>query len=178
LEHIEQLEDIPFERFLVHLPENQKQTSMIVNQEYIRVVRKLIKSKIRTEWKFHQTIDGSEDLHPLLKISFVEAGLYDSVEKATLKTRAGNIEIKGKPFIEKIKGKISGCRLLYVNQLVPNGDVFICCMDWQLKFLLGNLLEVEFEQLFTGETYQNILKGLEDDNSEILCRYCELCERT
>jgi len=175
-EDIEQLEEIPFVRFLVHLPEDQKQTSMVVNKEYIRVIRRLIKSSIRTEWKFHQTRFGNEDLHPLLKISFVEAGLYDAVVKTELKTRAGNIEIQGKSFVKKIKGKISGCGLLYVNQLVPNGDVFICCMDWQLKYCLGNLLELEFDELFQGETYQNILKGFEDDSSEILCRYCELCE--
>ena len=176
LQDIDLIEEIPFARFLVHLPDNKKQTSMKVNKTFIQVVRRLINSRINVEWKFHQSPLGSEDLHPLLKIILVEANLYDSMIKAGLKTRAGNVEIQGKPFVKKIKGNISGCHLLYVNQLLPNGDVFICCMDWELKYFLGNLLESDYESLFQSQTYQAILKGFKDDNSEILCRYCELCQ--
>ena len=50
-------------------------------------------------------------------------------------------------------------------------------MDWQLKYVLGNLLESDYESLFQGKVYKNILNGFTDDNSEILCRYCELCQQ-
>ncbi len=171
-----EFEDVQFARFLVHLPDDKKQTSMKVNKQFIQVVRRLINSKINVEWKFHRTPLGNENLHPLLKIIFTEANLYETIIETELKTRAGNIEIQGKPFVTKIKGHISGCRLLYVNQLLPNGDVVICCQDWQLKYCLGNLLESDYESLFESQTYQDILKGFKDDNSEILCRYCELCQ--
>ncbi|RLD54044.1 MAG: hypothetical protein DRJ05_15390, partial [Bacteroidetes bacterium] len=84
---------------------------------------------------------------------------------------------EGKSTLERIKGKIKGCHLLYTNQLVPNGDVFICCMDWELKYNLGNLLHSDYDSLFQSNTLKEILKGFKDDNSDILCRYCELCER-
>ena len=174
---IDLIENIPFIRFLVHLPDNEKQTKIRVNKQFIQVVKRLITSKINVEWKFHRSPLGNEDVHPLLKIIFTEANLYDEIIETELKTRAGNIEIEGKSFVTKITGNISGCHLLYVNQLLPNGDVVICCMDWQLKYVLGNLLESDYESLFQGKVYKNILNGFTDDNSEILCRYCELCQQ-
>ena len=177
LADIELIENVPFKRFFVHLPDNQNQTKIIVDDAFVEIIDRLIKSKINTEWKFHLSPNGNEDVHPKLKPLLIGAGIYDSVVKAGLKTRAGNIEIEGKSTLERIKGKIKGCHLLYTNQLVPNGDVFICCMDWELKYHLGNLLHSDYDSLFQSNTFKEILKGFKDDNSEILCRYCELCER-
>ena len=177
LADIDLIENVPFQRFFVHLPDNQNQTKIVVDDAFVEIIDRLIKSKINTEWKFHQSPNGNEDVHPKLKPLLIETGIYESLVKAGLKTRAGNIEIEGKPSLEKIKGKIKGCHLLYTNQLVPNGDVFICCMDWELKYHLGNLLHSDYDSLFQSNTFKEILKGFKDDNSEILCRYCELCER-
>ena len=107
----------------------------------------------------------------------MEANIYNSIIKADLKTRAGSIEIEGKPFVKKIEGRIKCCYLLYANQLLPNGDVFICCMDWELKYYFGNLLKSNYASLFQSRTFKDILKGFKDNNSEILCRFCELCEK-
>ena len=177
LADIDQLEKIPFLRFLVHLPDNKNQTKITVNDGFVEIIDKLIKSKINVEWKFHQSPHGEEDVHPKLKPLLIENNIYDSRLKVGLKTRAGNVEIEGKPFVCKIKGRIKGCDLLYANQLLPNGDVFICCMDWELKYYLGNLLNSDYEGLFHSKTFNEILKGFKDNNSEILCRYCELCQK-
>ncbi|RLD45730.1 MAG: hypothetical protein DRJ05_00255 [Bacteroidetes bacterium] len=170
------IENVPFLRFLIHLPDNQNKTKILVDDDFIKIIERLIDSKIEVNWKFHQSPNGKEDVHPKLKPLLIEAGIYNSLVRAGLKTRAGNVEIEGKAFVEKIKGKIRGCHLLYTNQLLPNGDVFICCMDWELKYFLGNLLHSDYDSLFQSNTFKEILKGFKDDKSEILCRYCELCE--
>lgn len=174
---VDQLENVHFLRFLVHLPDNKDQTKIIVDDSFIKIIDKLIKSKINVEWKFHRSPTGDEDVHSKLKPLLMEANIYNSIIKAGLKTRAGNVEIEGKPFVEKIKGRITGCYLLYVNQLLPNGDVFICCMDWELKYHLGNFLKSDYETLFQSITFKEILRSFKDSNSEILCRYCELCQK-
>lgn len=46
------------------------------------------------------------------------------------------------------------------NVVLPNGDVYLCCMDYGLKHKLGNLLQTNF----------NDLKRVEDYD---LCRKCE-----
>ncbi len=177
LDDIDQLENVPFLRFFVHLPDNQNQTKIIVDGGFVEIIDKLIKSKINVEWKFHRSPTGDEDVHLAIKPLLMEANIYNSIIKAGLKTRAGNVEIEGKPFVVKIKGKIKGCYLLYANQLLPNGDVFICCMDWELKYYLGNLLHSDYNSLFKSKTFKDILKGFKDSNSDILCRFCELCQK-
>jgi hypothetical protein len=46
------------------------------------------------------------------------------------------------------------------NVMLPNGDVYRCCMDYGLEYKLGNL--------FTG-TYESLNRDFDDD----LCRKCE-----
>ncbi len=177
LSDIDQLENVPFLRFLVHLPDNQNKTIIAVNNEFLEVIEKLINSKINVEWKFHQSPLSNEDIHPSLKPLLIKNNIYNSLVKAELKTRAGNIAIEGKSSPTKIMGKIKGCHLLYYNQLLPNGDVFICCMDWELKYFLGSLIYNDYDSLFKSKTFKNILTGFKNNDSEILCRSCELCQK-
>jgi len=61
-----QLEKVPFLRFLVHLPDNQAQTKIDVSDNFVKVIDKLLKSTINIEWKFHQSPNENEDVHPKL----------------------------------------------------------------------------------------------------------------
>jgi hypothetical protein len=177
LSDVDKIENIPFVRFVVHLPDDKQQTKIKVDKQFIEVTNRLLDSRMNVEWKYHQSPLINEDLHSELKPIFIKANIYDTIKKAGLKTRARHVKIQGQAEPEKISGNISGCHLLYTNQLLPNGDVFICCMDWNLYYFLGNLLQCDYEELFQGKTFQDILKAFTDDNSEILCRYCELCQR-
>lgn len=46
-----------------------------------------------------------------------------------------------------------------VNVMLPNADVVLCCNDWALQHVLGNLLVTRFEDLSRADTYE-------------LCRFC------
>lgn len=50
------------------------------------------------------------------------------------------------------------------NVMMPNGDVYICCMDYSLKHKIGNLLETPFHNLNRNPPYE-------------LCRYCEFSKK-
>jgi hypothetical protein len=58
--------------------------------------------------------------------------------------------------------------------LLPNGDVVLCCMDYDNKHVLGNLLAQSYEDLFTGLEMQTIIqensKKCYSDRS--LCKSC------
>lgn len=58
------------------------------------------------------------------------------------------------------------------NVVLPNGDVYLCCMDWSLKHNLGNLFNTHFNNL----NRQQILDLAKQNKSEIICRKCELFE--
>lgn len=59
------------------------------------------------------------------------------------------------------------------NVMMPNGDVYLCCMDWSLKHRLGSLATQSYEELFQSEEFRAILQGMNDESVESICRYCE-----
>jgi radical SAM protein with 4Fe4S-binding SPASM domain len=63
--------------------------------------------------------------------------------------------------------------LYFENTLVPNGDVYICCMDFALKHKIGNLLEHGYDSVeFNNE--RKLIQDLQlSEDSDLLCRKCE-----
>ncbi|MEJ2200693.1 MAG: SPASM domain-containing protein [Desulfuromonadaceae bacterium] len=62
------------------------------------------------------------------------------------------------------------------NVMMPNGDVYLCCMDWSLQHCLGNLFEASYEQLHQGDLYKTICNSMQDESIEVICRYCARCK--
>lgn len=84
-------------------------------------------------------------------------------------SRAGNV------FDTAVKKGAFFCnstRLFDHNVVLPNGDVYLCCMDWSLKHNIGNLLETNFNNL-NRQSIEDLAKKYDSD---VLCRKCELFE--
>lgn len=58
--------------------------------------------------------------------------------------------------------------------LLPNGDVVLCCMDYDLKHVLGNLTTQTTTEIRRGEAFKRILiENARDEFSDCsLCRTC------
>jgi radical SAM protein with 4Fe4S-binding SPASM domain len=74
------------------------------------------------------------------------------------------------PFPYK-KGKIR-CDNHEAGEVLPNGDVVLCCMDYGLKHKLGNLLVNSYEDILNSEEFKKVKLSMDDDNIESICRYC------
>jgi len=61
------------------------------------------------------------------------------------------------------------------NVLLPNGDVVLCCMDYNLKHVIGNLLTQSYKQIMEGEKLAEIIKMNEADGFD-KCSICKSCE--
>ena len=61
------------------------------------------------------------------------------------------------------------------NVLLPNGDVVLCCMDYNLKHVIGNLLEQTYEEMMQGKPLQDLIKMNEADGFN-KCSICKSCE--
>jgi radical SAM protein with 4Fe4S-binding SPASM domain len=85
--------------------------------------------------------------------------------------RAGNLS--SGPALDRISGKIKCTDNRHLqNVLLPNGDVVLCCMDYSLKYRLGNLIEQEYEDLFNSSNFRRVIHGMKDDSIDIMCRKC------
>jgi sulfatase maturation enzyme AslB (radical SAM superfamily) len=75
------------------------------------------------------------------------------------------------------KRQINGCifcEKLFVPQFVmlPNCDVVLCCMDYELKHPLGNLLSESWLELVKSSEYQKVIANRFIASDDILCCRC------
>lgn len=78
--------------------------------------------------------------------------------------------------VESVKGKVyckSPCKhdTFNMNEMLPNGDVYLCCMDYALKHKIGNLFETNYDDL----DRQSIIDLANQEESDLICRKCVVC---
>ena len=60
------------------------------------------------------------------------------------------------------------------NVLLPNGDIVLCCMDYALKHIIGNLLEQTYEEMFQNPQFLDLVKMNETPGFD-KCSICKSC---
>jgi uncharacterized Fe-S cluster-containing radical SAM superfamily protein len=167
---IKRMEDVPFVKFAVHLPDNSKHTKIIVDSTYLETLESLLKSTLKnTFFKYHK--ENDIDLHP--KVRKVISKYKAKITSFGLNNRAGYSETEYQ-YSQPNKGKILiACEDFRHNILLPNGDVALCHMDWNLKHILGNLKDISYPELYTSDEFRKIKDALSKPNSDLLCRQCE-----
>jgi radical SAM protein with 4Fe4S-binding SPASM domain len=60
------------------------------------------------------------------------------------------------------------------NVLLPNGDIVLCCMDYDNKHILGNIVEQTYEQIYHGKPIIRLIEvnSRDEFNNESLCKTC------
>jgi hypothetical protein len=173
---IDKIKHIEFVSFNVHLPNNNEFANNTVSEENLSIINKIIKSNIyNILFKFHQYSSDEEKLHPKIKPLMKKFNII--CENTRLFSRVGSITFPNKPKFKKIQGKILRCYRVDINILFPNGDVILCCMDWEFKHILGNLLETDYQDIINGNEFKKIIRGLNDDSIYSICRYCEITKK-
>ena len=61
------------------------------------------------------------------------------------------------------------------NVLLPNGDVVLCCMDYNLVHILGNLLTQTYEEIMQGKPLQDLI-AINEAPEYSKCSICKACE--
>lgn len=62
---------------------------------------------------------------------------------------------------------------LKANVLLPNGDVTLCCMDYGLRHVIGNLKKQTYREIVYSDTLKNIYnKNHTIRDTSTLCRSC------
>jgi sulfatase maturation enzyme AslB (radical SAM superfamily) len=61
------------------------------------------------------------------------------------------------------------------NVLLPNGDVVLCCMDYNLTHVLGNLLTQTYDEIFQSKPLLDLI-ALNEAPEFNKCSICKSCE--
>jgi len=138
------IEDIKFDRFVIHLKKNFKLQKH--KDQFKTNLKILVDSKIDLSYV---AIDGVPEDY----LDIIDKG----INKVELISRAGNLK-------EMVKNNdVGSCfksKGFSQNVLLPNGMVYLCCMDYRLKHCLGDLLKTNYNKLTRDSHYE-------------LCRKCE-----
>lgn len=166
---VEKIKDIPFKKFCLHLPDLERYAKIRLDKDHLKTLDAIINGNIHNcDFMTMGTLPiqvrkiiGKRHLFP-----------------AKMLSRAGNIMNRNDVTIPpRLKGPIrcSRSRMAFSdhNIVLPDGNVVLCCNDFGLQHILGNLVIADYNSLFTGEAFKLLRLGQNDDSVEILCRYCE-----
>lgn len=160
--------------FSIHLPSRDEGLERFrIDDDYLEGLGLILSARRDVKLVYHGS--GVD-----VRVQNLLTGLgIELTEPRKTHSRAGNVDLSGLYTLrrERVMGRLPGrigCRRPGWRVLLPNGDITLCCMDYGLQHVLGNLLESSFESVFWGPEMQRVLRGREDESRNILCRTCEV----
>lgn len=171
----------------IHLPDKDNMIKIKIDDNYLEKL-KLIASLNINNIRF--SVIGT--LHPQLKNILKNV----KIEEFRLNLRGGNVDKNKIPAgviyeefepvsIDKQKPIICKRRLsnlstkqrptqLENSVLLPNGDLTLCCMDYGLQHIIGNIYKNQYKDIFNSKDFKTIEESmLAKNQNDLLCRNCE-----
>lgn len=165
---------VDFKRFVVHLPDAYGEMRLRPTPAYLEVIEALA--------------DGIVGAVEFMTLGVPHPKVRERIgytpSSRRVHTRAGNVDVAGltvgaavsaAEIAARNRGTSLVCRAnrMFANVLLPNGDVQLCCMDYGLEHVLGNLLATSYADIITGPRFAEFLAALAAPDSDVLCRRCE-----
>ena len=157
MEDYERLRDVYFEVVTIHLPDQDGRSHFVITQDYLEV----LKHWECDNYSCHGRID--ERVLPYIKNRNLITFMHD---------RAGNVE--GRPHISINPNQNLWCitsgKDMNHNVLLPNGDVLMCCMDYGMTGIFGNLFTQSYDEVINSAPACAMRRTLNEGES--ICRHC------
>jgi len=160
-------------QFCIHLPDAHGNMRGWRPSEEYNTVLSMITSSI--PGVNIMTMSAGEKIHPSIPKNIVSRSW-------PMYTRADNLDtsvLNGQPFVEPPRYEfLTRCSRdpeLSQSVLLPNGDLALCCMDYGLKHIIGNILTQTYEEIQQGPIMTEIRKMSNElgYNKKLLCKSCD-----
>ena len=151
----ERLKDVHFEVVTIHLPDAEGRGRFRITDEYIECLKRWNCDN----YSCHGTVH--EDVKPYLKARNLITYMHD---------RAGNVECRPHQTKNGSITCMTSGKAMDHNVLLPNGQVLMCCMDYGMTGVFGNLFTQSYEEVIHSETAERMRRTLEEGES--ICRHC------
>lgn len=169
-----ELKRLSFETFIIHIPDLEGNSHFIIDEKYLHLLRLILLDAAAGSFRVSSfSCHGS--IHTKVKDLVLSSGIKVS---SSLFDRAGNVQATEiQHMVEPRRGKII-CKWcngidLDKNVLLPDGTVLLCCMDYGIRYPLGNLMIQSYEEISKGYVklyYQDLMNS--ESQESILCRAC------
>lgn len=169
----EKIKDIPFKIVCLHTPDAHGYATIPITDNYLKLLKDVVNTKNGQGDSFVTTANCQSTPHPdILPITSGKLKIY-----CELSDRAGTItdDVEGKIEHFQKTGRIWCDRsdALNHNILLPDGTVVLCCNDFGLKHVIGNMLTGSYDDLMKSETMRQIKRALMlNGSTPVICRNC------
>ena len=161
-----------YDEIILHLPVDDQAMHLRMDDVYLQ--------NIETCTKSLRPIDAivffGNKPHSLIKKHLLDKTkarvIFLKQDNRNWNSRAGHLNYG--PINHTNHNKIK-CSLNKIEQnvMLPNGDIYLCCMDWGLDHKIGNLFTDTYEDIINSSSYKNILLSLSNNKSGTLCWRCD-----
>jgi radical SAM protein with 4Fe4S-binding SPASM domain len=152
---------------IIHLPSENKIENIIVTGDYLQMLKYILSiSGDNIELHYHGYNLRKE-------VKEVVTSLKRKVHFVKLVSRPGTIKLPNESLRKRLRGCI-GCKRLGMHEhvILPDGTVVLCCNDFGMKHVLGNIYKEDYESVRNSKEMKRILRGFDNENIDILCRNC------
>ena len=167
----ERIKHIPFAFVSVHLPDEEGLAKIPIHSEYFELLENVINTWEVGFFAYGKTNQKVMDFI-MTKEPTALTGKFNWV--LDVHSRAGNLDINP---VRRKTGHIKCSALPNMefnrNILLPNGDVSMCCMDFSLQHIVGNLVRDDYYDLYKSEAHNKIVAGMYVDEMNSMCRICD-----
>ncbi len=152
---VEELKKVCFDLIMVHIPDG-----FYYKGDY---------EKFLTELGMFRGL-GCEPQYMTMGDIPKELSHIKNIQKPQMLSRGSNNHIYVTPKTGSIRCCIAGHDFDH-NVMLPNGEVYLCCMDYSLKHNIGNILTEPYDFLMARLDAIKELANSKD--GDLLCRKCE-----
>ena len=174
LQDFNAIKHIPFKIFSIHLPDEAQNTRIDLTPEYLELLEHILEHFKQDPTGINFSLHG--EIHPEITEALPTAlqQVYRLGQQTVqLIDRAGNLTsaaLNHQHVLEPLQCKISGTTF-NKNILLPDGTVVLCCMDYALSEILGNLRTMDYQDLFSTAAFRAYKQAV-IEGQETLCSYC------
>lgn len=163
--------------FVPHIPDRDRNAMIDVTEEYIEKLKKILDYK-RNGKRLVKRISVHGEIDDRIKEFIPDDDDLDIARR--MQDRAGNLEEEDLHLIHYQSVSPMSCEFCHnrldSNILLPNGDLLICCMDYGMKHVFGNLLAHPYEEVLNSPEAEKVREAMIYGNEKILCNSCGFAE--
>lgn len=161
------IKHIDFDCFVLHIPDEEHNSKFIIDKEYLEIL-KLVNNHFNIDYyschgEIHHKIFDIIDKTKYAGISLCDRAGYLNIEGLKKIVREGQIVC-----FHGSQSQVGG----WAPVVFPDGTLVLCCHDYGMQHILGNLIEQSWDEIKKSGEYTRYINGMADDSIPLLCRKC------
>lgn len=171
--------------YSIHTPDKDENICLKADEKYLENLEYFYKNCDKNISSFLVIGNPDENVKNILKDDLENLSICTRADNLSSNIKGSAVEFKQENSYDRNTPVICGCKLndgdsddpfkIEKSILLPDGSMILCCNDYAMKHILGNLNDSSYEEIMNGEEMQRIISSMQciDSDYPILCRNCD-----